>query len=85
MGSLCLQVPPPWEEGVGLGGVGVGLGGVRVAGTPTVFRFESSWELLLQEGWGRVGAGTGTGATCTSAAGGNKVTQAPLPRMLGSQ
>ena len=52
---------------------------------PLYSGLRSSWELLLQEGWGRVGAGTGTGATRTSAAGGTKVTQALLPRMLSSQ
>ena len=77
-GHLCLQVPPPWEEGWDWGELGL-------QALPLYSGLSSSWELLLQEGWGRVGAGTGTGVPRTSAAEGTKVTQAPLPRMLSSQ
>ena len=77
-GHLCLRVPPPWEEGVGLGELGLQT-------LPLYSGLRSSWELLLQEGWGRVGAGAGPGLTHTSAAGGTKVTPALLPRMLHSQ
>ena len=51
-GHLCLRVPPPWEEGVGLGELGL-------QALPLYSGLRSSWELLLQEEWrmGRVEQG----------------------------
>ena len=66
-------------------GGGGGIGGVRVAGTPTVFRFEELMGAATAGGVAQGQGGAGPGLTHTSAAGGSKVTPAPLPRMLHSQ